>query len=701
MAKRLKLLLSLSTISTFVAGPSIVLISGKPKEVDPKFDTYLAIAKTETKKAIEKAIENAIIYLEAKLKEVSEKESEDVSALPKRMYLTQIVDFYKNNKADIIDNPQNYGINTVLPFVLSKDRKLLVVKITYNGRVYDGVKIGQSEIASYEEKIKPDGKIEVIKEINNTLTEVEFKTALKKYTDDLVANFNNMVYQQADTPNFKIVLKFKFEDGQWKPYLTITPPDGFTSWKDAIINSIKPRFNEFDIKHSQGTDFIQEEDEKPEKPEKVPLVPGDKPKPIEKDDIDALPNLEPLIRSENLSTNIDDLINKFISLKSTENIQKANELFLFQNPINTRYLYEVEELKNEAGVLKAKVRLSDSVKTDKNRIYNAVINLNPSLQFKKERMILENQIDEVKINFKRFLESLGLNEKIDYDDLGNDNLQQTLFTMVEIAGKLINTPDFGKGFKELWEKDTKNFANNLSNDKNLDASIIKEARTSIKELFLITLANTIIHLNYKVGDKTIVENYNYWHSITKAYEQVFKQFEESIHKNKTVIENNFKVNSLKPRVLENLYEKIRRDLLKLKAESTQRNPLFVEKWYSDYLKLVKEIKSEFNILRDLATIKVADSSNKEEQKKFTEAYKLAQKKIENQFFAQNKLKVIWGSVLLTIGAINTIISLLSMLLKFKTNKKRKVIIVYLLILIISLAILASGITILALGMKGI
>ncbi|MBN4089644.1 MSC_0620 family F1-like ATPase-associated subunit [Mycoplasma enhydrae] len=708
MSKKLKLFLSLSSASVIIA-PTISLVSAKPKEVDPKFDTYLAKAKEETKKAVEKAVENAIKFLETKLEEAKKAlatlDPSNASEVQARyFYFEKITNFYKTNKNDIITNPSKYGVHTELPFVISQDKDLQVIKLTYKGRVYENVKIGVSRLAAYEAELKKhDDKVQIekIKVIKNTLTEAEFNLSLKKYTDSLVENFNNMIYQQADVPKYEWKISLKWNPATQKIETEIKAewklPEGFTTWEDHFKKTLTPRFNEFDITHSKETEFVQEEDEDPEKPEHIPLVPGDKPKPIERDDIDALPPLAPLVRSANLKLSVAELIAQFNKLKSEGKLADANKLFIFNNPVNTRYIYEIEELKDSSGALSAKIKISDSVKTKKKRFYNTIVELNSADDYVKDRLILENQIEEIQRVFKKFFVSLDLDEKIDYDHLGNDNLQETVFTMVEIAGKLINSDKEGVDFRNTWQLDRKNLRAEL-NSASTD-SVIQKAKDNIKDLFILSLLNSVVNLNYKVGDKKVEESHRYWDSVTKAYEKVLDQFKDSIFKNRAIIENNFKSNKLKSRTLENLFEKVKRDLLKLRGESVEKNPISVDAWYNRYLSLVKEIKHEFNVLRDLATIKKADDTDKKENKKFLDANAAANKVIKDSNFAQSNLRKILGSVLMAIGALSTLISLISMLAKLKTNKKRKVLIIYIVILAISLALLASGITLFVLGIN--
>ncbi|WP_373436116.1 MSC_0620 family F1-like ATPase-associated subunit [Metamycoplasma equirhinis] len=711
MNKKLKLFWSLSSATLTIATPLSVLVSAraKEKEVDPNFDQFKAIAETKTKEAVKKVVEEVIKYLETELENVKKSEDNGINKIQKQVYLDEIVKHFKTKKDNIIQEPEKYGIKPLIPYTISQHKELLIIKVTYNGRVYDSIKIPKSELQKYEDLVKPDGKVETIKEIKNTLTKVEFEEAIRQYVENLTKEFNNIIYKNVDTPTLNLKL-VEYEINGKKVYgYEIGFPEGYTSWEEYINKKITPRFNEFDLKQSNQLDIPQEEDPKPEELDKLPLVPGDKPKPIEKYDINKLPNLNPLIKYTWSDKEAQEIIDRF---KAINNIAKANaELFFFNNPINTRYLYEVEDLKLENEKLNAIVAISDTVKpksgNTQKRTYKIEINLDKSDNYKKNQYVLETQIDEIRSIYNKFLVAIGLDTKIDYNDLGNDNLQQTLFTMVELAAKISNIDDVAKAFKEQWKTLTKNSAYQI-NFGNQELLKIKnsEIRNEISNLFLNQLISALIKLEYKVGEEKVSEeNVPYWHSMTKAFSRVKIQFERSIKKNREIILNNFKSNSDKSKkissnVLDELFEKIKKDLLKLEYVSTE-SPLLVKTWYAKYLKLIKEIKDEFIVLKELASDKPITNANTEEFKKFIKAYEEANKIVRSQYFSENRLKKIFGSILITIGILSTIINLTIMAIRFKTNRKRKILIVYLLILTISLIMLATGITILMLGMRGI
>ncbi|WP_373440056.1 hypothetical protein, partial [Metamycoplasma equirhinis] len=102
--------------------------------------------------------------------------------------------------------------------------------VTYNGRVYDRIKIPKSELQKYEDLVKPDGKVETIKEIKNTLSKVEFEEAIRQYVENLTKEFNNIIYQNVDTPSLNLKL-VEYEINGKKVYgYEIGFPEGYTSW---------------------------------------------------------------------------------------------------------------------------------------------------------------------------------------------------------------------------------------------------------------------------------------------------------------------------------------------------------------------------------------------------------------------------------------------------------------------------------------
>jgi hypothetical protein len=154
-----------------------------------------------------------------------------------------------------------------------------------------------------------------------------------------------------------------------------------------------------------------------------------------------LPALDPLLDSFYADKTVDELKNLFT--KDT-----ANEMFFFNNPINTRYSYTVTKVEVKDDKLVTKIEIADKVNPKEKRTYEKTVEYTNTPEFKAKQKVLKAQIQEMQRLFNQLYKSLGLDDKIDYDDLGNDNLQQTLFSMVDLATKLVTIPEQGKEFKK-------------------------------------------------------------------------------------------------------------------------------------------------------------------------------------------------------------------------------------------------------------
>lgn len=697
MSKKIwKWLGSLSVVTPVTTFPVALLMSADPK-IDPKFNEFEPKAKEELDKAIDEIIAKVVKYLNEERDKIDPNTISDLDTLSKRTYLEKIAKYYEDNKDDAKAHPEKYGFKPLLPYAISKNKKLKIVKVEYNNKIWENIKVGSDEeLNALKEQVKPDGKVEIVKEIDNVLSKKNFDEIILKYVYELTEKFNSMVYQDGDAPK----LEMKFERQPDGTYVAkISMPKDFETWDKWIKSKLVPRFNDFEFEQNNNAEI--KGDEKEEKPDKVPLVPADVPKAIDKLDIDALPALDPLLDSFYADKTVDELKNLFT--KDT-----ANEMFFFNNPINTRYSYTVTKVEVKDDKLVTKIEIADKVNPKEKRTYEKTVEYTNTPEFKAKQKVLKAQIQEMQRLFNQLYKSLGLDDKIDYDDLGNDNLQQTLFSMVDLATKLVTIPEQGKEFKKEWNAQVVAYTRNLQQNSTNQDNILESARAEIRELFLRSLMGSTLTLEYIIDStkEKVQAKLEYWKALFRAYDRVMQQFELSLKKHKEIIEKNFKNNKssqnqiMKLRVLEDLYNKIEKDIFRLKGIASE-NPTSILGWFDRYTNYIKVVKEEFNLLRDLGSAQELNASKPKELSAFTSAYDKAKKELDNQYVSQNRLKVIFGSILMVLGIISIIANAIVLLTKYKTNKKRKIIIVYALIIAISLIMAISGIVLLTLGVKGI
>ena len=178
------------------------------------------------------------------------------------------------------------------------------------------------------------------------------------------------------------------------------------------------------------------------------------------------------------------------------------------------------------------------------------------------------------------------------------------------------------------------------------------------------------------------------------------QYENVIKANKTFISQNFNATNktFKLETIDDLYEKIKLDIFRLKAK-VNTNTFSIVQWFNNYVKDIRQIKSEFNLLSILATNKTVTKD--EDKKQFIEAYQATENVLNQEKENKNKVKTISGAITFAIGLISLIITITMLLIKLKTVKNNKILIYYLVSIAIETVLLIVGITLLTLGLKGI
>ncbi|ACF07160.1 Uncharacterised protein [Metamycoplasma arthritidis] len=698
-----KILLSLP-ILTLATTPLITLTSKAPRNssraIDKDFNSFEAQAKAEAEKLIKEAIESLVKFLEELDEKIKKEALNNPSQLSRRLYVQKLAAYYKTNKDNIIANPKTYGFSFTALEQISKYKKIILARVEYEGKTYENVKIGDTEFDSYKAELEAKGaKVTKIKEVENQITKARFTLFLKKYVDGLKQQITNLVYSENQIPDLKPSVSFEWDETTqtFKPKLNILDkPEGFDSWDDYIKKNITKKIADYDLKQSQDANIAED---KLEELEKIPLVPGDKPKPIDKDDIDSLPELEALVKSEYANKTSNEL-----QALSKEELKKA---FFFNNPVNSRYEYTVESITREDNKIYANVVISDRVAPERKRTYSkSEIKVDNSTSYALNQLLYEAQNQEISKVMTEFYQALGLDDKIDYNSLANDNLQQTLYAMVELATKIVtldspDTKEFKAERQALIDRKIKDIqANRLSK-----TAAIVEIKSAIRDTLLSYLVSAQITIKYtfKVGDeeRSVNETNPYWKVMGRAYERIMNQFAKAITTYKDIIEKNLQVNSskqrkLEKRVIEELYEALRKDIFRLKSIASQ-HPNNLEKWYAHYVESLKRVKKEFDTLRDLATNKEINESSKAEDKKtYLDSYLAAQEHISKQHVSQNKLRTVIGAILLSLGLLMLIISLIMLLVKFKVNKRRKVILAYSVMIGVSAILVVAGVILLAL-----
>lgn len=716
--KRLKLFLSMPLVASALITPSISLIAAdtnatttnntanKPaaeapkEEVSKEFGTFKAYADEKVKVGLEGSIDDLISYLENELeKNKTPQDNNHKEWIEKVYYTSALLNYFKTNKDDMVKNPYKYNLYTITPKVLSTVRDFKVFDVKYGDKLYKGIKTGTTSDTDYVEAVKPNGKLESPKDEKNTFTKEEFTAGIDKYIQSLITEFKKIIYDQKDVLSLdKDISLETSKDGN---SLKITFKDEFKAKYPSIdkyfLEKIKSRFVPFDLKLNE--EIVKEKDKQnqnsdtantPPQPAQ-PLVPNqpidDKSKLNNKEVIESLPDLAPNIIDNYASYSLTDIKNSFDSIVEQKD---KNKIFFFNNPINTRFAYEVDSLDLTDGKLFAYVSINDRVENSQNkRRYKVeIVNkpLSNKISFKNQEIILFNQIETIKKTFNDFYKAISLDDKIDYLKLRNQNLIDSTSTMVDLAIKILHGVS-NQNFKNAQINSLKTFAGQLNSSNKAD--IISKSNEDIKYSFLNALSSSTIDGN------------PYWYSIVKAYKSVLSEFKDFIEGNigkDKPIEKNFTNFKYDISVISNLYQNIEKTILKV-SKIAYEKPLNLFAWYDSYLEDISFIQNGFNILSTLTTDKeVPTKPENDEQtklnKEFKDAYLLAKQINQEAKTSKNSITRGLGIFALAIGILLVLISLLLLIINRKTLKSNKKLIgIYLALILGSMLLVILGLTV--------
>ncbi|MDC8913603.1 hypothetical protein PR248_00885 [Metamycoplasma hyosynoviae] len=674
--------------------PAVTLISRraeekpeKPKEVAKDFDTFEGIAKEEVKKRLKKVLEVAISYFQNESKRVNNDKKMDFKKRTAAIiYLENIIKFLNDNKDKIVEDYYKYDFHILQPHVLSKEKKLLVGDIFFNKKNYVQVKYGFTDPYNYEKVIKGEGNtIKKIEEIDNVITKEQLTKFIETYFVNLEKEIGKIIYNSEETPEIDKDIEVKpTPDG-----LQITKPKDFESWEAFVQSKIKNRFVDFDLRQK-----IEEEEptpkpnEKPPEPPKPSIVPD---KPTEKveteQQIESLPWLTPIVSADYAHLSADNIKSEFESGKN---------VFFFDNPINTRYSYRVGKItsvNSGANTFKVVVSVQDRIDPSQQRSF-------PELEVKMEdnsnplfQILRQEQINTLKNSFTSLYTALGIDDKLDYNNLGDSDIANVLFSMITaITTIYYNNSNFIYEVSLLLSKGL----NSMEDQGIYDAGVVSPANQKVADKVAESIKALLIEP--LVGSK--LSGLPFWTFLPIVFENVLTEIKANVGKAKELLESNYNEFNFKLNVLDTLYRKASKDVFELKAFSTSKS-LNYAKWFDSY---VTKVAKAFASIQTLGKISLTKKINKSDSKKVEEiqnAYDKALGLAQQGNATQTKLQITFGALMLAIGLINTIAWAIITSLKYRklTNKNIKK--VFITIIIISVIVLIAGATLLGWGLKGI
>lgn len=678
MNKKKILLLSFATVpllSPIVVSAASNNDPNNKTELDPNFGEFESEAKKTISSTIEDGLKAIINYLQVQQQRLLEnKELEFKLKIQQLIYLKNLETFLTKNKEEIQKDPNKYGIYLNTPLILGKEKNHDLQDIDYEGDLFKSIKTGKTDPLDYKKAILPKGSVkEVAKDQLNTIKKDKYYQFLKKYKSDFLKEVNKLFFNEKDVLNIdKDVELIRDKNGVF----STTLPKGFKSWDEYFISKFKVRITKFDLKQNQETNEAEQKEEKnPDSlPDLKPLVDGDKTshltKEQEKNLIQSLPLLVPFISSNNLPSSLSQIKSQFDSLDAS----KRQELFYFNNPINTRYKYSVFSFDiNGNDIINLKVHISDNINPKLERTY-LIEKYTPS-QDKYFNLLKETEIKSISEIFKPLYKGLGLDEKLDYNKLRNGYLRKALLAMIDSALQMSFKAD-KDSYSAISNKILQKYWVKLQEDKTNTKKLLEEFGKTIRYTFFSYL------------NSLVVNNIYFWTTIAKAYNLVQLQFSEALKFNEKFIKTNLAEIKGNENVLRELFLLNKQLNYKFTALISQRD-FNQEKWYSDYLELLSSIKHNFDLLSNLAS-NISIKANKEEKENFNKAYLEAVNVLNKNYLEQKKIIKKLGTSFIVISLIIIITNIIIFALLKNLKLKKKVIIINSVILAIALLILIIG-----------
>ncbi|WFQ94237.1 MSC_0620 family F1-like ATPase-associated subunit [Mycoplasma feriruminatoris] len=681
---------------------------------DPNFVNFKKTIKEKLKKGIEEVKKEIDSFLDKELKEIGDlKTPEDkdkyFEKIERKTYLTELKKYFnKQDSNTLIDKPDEFGFNITFPYIISNLEKLYTATVKFNGKDYSDIKVGSSsDIAKdikesdkkldYSDVIKTeDGKvIPGTEKQDNFINGKEFDDAINGYLTSWKNEVKNMIYQKQDilefgkdiflTPNNNTASNSGAENStQVDGYTVFLNNKNHKTWADYIKKKISKRFTHFDLEQNQKFKIIDEAKPTPTPtkptlpdPTNKPLVPTNPPSSQITQAVEALPNLEPYINYQFANYDLSSIGSQLSSAQGEE----KEKYFFFLNPINTRFKYTVDSVSGNNVV----VRITDQAKSGNSRTY-----IYENVQTNKDwrfLMLLEKESKYIEKEFNKLYKALLLDEKINYNSLAHDSLQESLFSLVNAATQIVSSTNF----KSLW------FDNIINNYSKIDPESVGEDYTNWANKKASPLFETLL----RAISASKLNNNPGWYVLVKAFNNVKYDLDQLTNDESTYNSHLRRAQELDLdlKYYDQLYEALEHSILKLTTTANQLTKnLGISSWFNKYTDDLKDTREYVEILRNLLTGKQI-SKGSEDYKEFMANYQKAIDKLSQKNQTTNKTAIIIGSILLSLGLLFIITNLLILLIKTKKKNKNSKLI-FIVTSCISAISSVMGIILLILGMKG-
>lgn len=663
------------------SNPSNPSTPEKPK-LDPNFDTFANLAKEKVEKGVERVIDLTIQFLDnEKGKLLKDLDKDFKNNIEKLIYIQVLKQHLEKNKESLkTQHTNNFGFTVVFPYVMSTNKNYHISKVDYDGEKFDDIKIGKDTKTDYSEQVKPDGKITKGKEELNAITKDKLEKLIKDYFGALTKELPQMMYDAEDIPKINEHINIKF--GSWADKentingFSFTHPKDFASWEEYIVSKLHKKFVKFDLNQNKNFTLEEESEKKEDEPINKPdLVPGDKPnkKVDTEEQIQALPSLIPNVNFVHTTKTATNLKSYFDSASA----EIKAKMFFFNNAINTRYEYSVTALDNKNNTtLVATVKITDRVDTKKSRSYKIELSIDNSKEQEALNYVYEKIINSNKNLFGKIFTALGIDDKINYNELRNDILRDALYNLVGTGVLLTNKLSYVEEANKIITNAAFSYLKNPNDNTTLKSNIRNSDYLLLTSLFSSTINGA-----------------DYFYSLSNSLKFVLLRFKEIIKLNAEIVKRNFDENGFDLNIVNHYYDLLNKQISRLIA-STGSRTLNIFNWYDYYTKSVREIMDNFATLALLVDNKKL--TDKKDQDNFSKAYFQADIQINNNKNNGKRALNQVGYGLLSISIIVALASIIFIAIKSKQLKSLKLSKLSILTITIVLVVLLLSVVMIAL-----
>ncbi|MFV8470784.1 MSC_0620 family F1-like ATPase-associated subunit [Mycoplasma sp. HF11B] len=500
--------------------------SNQGKNLSPDFDQFAKLEKDFQAEKLGKILEQGIKDLHNQANTLlSNTTTTDAQDILKGMYLKKVAIYLDTHKVAIIKNPRDNGFFIFYPEILANSKAFKSMSLSFDDKTYQQVLIDAKEgsINPYQNLPLVSSQISDLKEfssetLTNTLTKEQFNSKVDDYFKKLASEFDDIFQNSDDIPTFETTSIDFNSSGDFN----LHAPKEYNSWDDYIKSKYSSRFLKFDLDQNSKEDQDQD---KPPSPI-IPPLPQIEDPAVKSNEIQNIPSLHPIVSAAMYDTfkalTSLDAKNAFIA-KYNKNVEKNSPIyFFFDNNINTRYQYQVTELKLDSNnQLLADVKIQDKVDKNNLRTYSYSVDTLANKQITLATQAANGLIENI---FIQLYTALGVNAQIDYQQLVDQELANVLFNMISRAMKNTYKPEYKADLSKIIQ-DNASSVSTLELKANLESKF----GADINYFILSSLKNTVINDTY------------YFALLPNAYLNTYKLISEGIKNKIDLIKVNLKV----------------------------------------------------------------------------------------------------------------------------------------------------------------